>query len=117
MSTPDVDTCKYKPVRCYQCGETMRAYTFSDTWKMQVDGKLHPIPLFAIPCHKCDSCAISVVDGSSDEQIMWCYKKYLDDNGLNTTYLQIRRWIRRRILRVRDRWNYWVFKTFYKKEG
>lgn len=116
MTTATKDTAKYKPLTCYQCGETMRSYTFNDVWDMRVDGKLHKVPVLHVPCHRCDACDIAVTDGGSDDSIVWSYQKYLNERGLNTPWLRLRRFVRRRLLRQYDRWNYWVFKTFYKKD-
>lgn len=110
------DTAKYKPVKCYQCGGTMRSYTFNDVWDMRIDGKLHAVPVKCVPCHRCDECDIAVTDGGSDEAIEWSYKRYIKEHGLDTPWHLFRRWLRRKWLRQSDRWNYWVFKTFYKKE-
>lgn len=107
------DTAKYKPITCYQCGEPFRAYTFNDVWDMQIDGKLHKVPLYSVPCMRCDSCDLAVIDGGSDDQIEWSYKKYIRENGLATPWLLFRRRIRRVMLRWHDRWNYWVYKQFY----
>ena len=104
------DTAKYKPVRCYQCGETFRTYTFSEVWDMRIDGKMHKVPLFAVPCMRCDACDIAVTDGSSDEAIQWAYKKYIRENGLNTPWLRFRRWVRRQCVRVYYRWNWYVLR-------
>ena len=111
------DTAKYKPVCCYCCGEPFRAYTFSDVWDMRIDGKMHKVPLYAVPVMRCDKCDIAVTDGGSDEQIAWSYKEYICAHGLNTPWLRFRRWVRRRVLRMHHRWDYWVFKTFYKKRS
>lgn len=110
------DTAKYKPIKCYQCGETMRSYLFHDVWDMRVDGKICKVPLWNIPCHRCDTCDIAVTDGGSDDAIVQSYKQYLKDNNLNTPWLLVRRFVRKQIWRVRDRWNYWTYKTFYKKK-
>jgi hypothetical protein len=109
-------TAIYKPERCYRCGGQMGVFTLRDTWKMRIDGVMHDVPVFAIPCKKCLQCDTCVLDGTSDEPMLWCLNRYLDANGLNTRWHKLRRWIRRRLLCYRDRWSYWVFKTFYKKD-
>jgi hypothetical protein len=109
-------TAIYKPVCCYQCGETMRSYTFKDVYKMRIDGKIHRVPVLAVPCTRCDACDIAVTSSDSDEAIMWSYNQYIKEHRLDTPWLLFRRWVRRQWLRQYDRWNYWVFKTFYKQE-
>lgn len=110
------DTATYKPDTCYRCGGQMGLFTLKDTWKMRIDGVLHVVPVFSIPCRKCLSCGTSVLDGTSDEMIEWCRIKYLNEAGLNTRWHKVRRWVRRRIQSYRDRWSFWVYKTFYKKD-
>ena len=110
------DTATYKPDTCYRCGGQMGAFTLKDTWQMRVDGVLHSVPVFAVPCKKCLSCDVCVLDGTSDEPIHWCLQRYLDAQGLNTRWHKVRRWICRRVSCYRDRWNYWVYRTFYKKD-
>lgn len=96
---------KYRVVKCYQCGEPMQAAHFDEIWDMRIGGELHNIPLYSIPCMYCPACEISVVDQSSDEPILACQKKYLDENGLNTPYLRIKRWW----LRTKARWECWYW--------
>jgi len=110
------DTAKYKPVRCYRCGEPFRSYTFSDIWDMRIDGKIHKVPIYAVPCMRCDACDIAVTDGGSDETISWAYKKYIREHGLNTPWLRACRWVRRRLSCYRDRWN-WYMLRFDKWRG
>ena len=69
----NTDTAKYKPVCCYGCGKPFLAYTFSDTRNMRIDGKMYAVPVFAVPCMRCDDCNIAVTDGSADEAIEWAY--------------------------------------------
>jgi hypothetical protein len=76
----------------------MMASSFSDTWAMRVDGVLHQVPVHSVPCSYCTACDISIMDSGSDEAIMWSYNQYLDAAGLNTPYLRVRRWFRRRVL-------------------
>jgi len=87
------DTAKYKPVCCYGCGKPFLAYTFSDTRNMRIDGKMYAVPVFAVPCMRCDDCNIAVTDGSADEAIEWAYKKYICENRLDTPWLRFKRWI------------------------
>lgn len=96
---------KYKPVCCYQCGEPFSAYQFSAIWDMRVDGKLHKVPVYAVPCLYCKPCDLAVTDGGSDEAIAWCYKKYITAAGLNTPYHRVCRFVRRRV----ERWQYWYW--------
>jgi hypothetical protein len=84
---------------------------------MRIDGKMHKVPLTAVPVMRCDACDIAVTDGGSDEQIAWSYREYLRANGLNTPWLRFRRWVRRDVVRTYHRWNYWIFKTFYQQKG
>lgn len=110
------DAAKYRPVRCYQCGEPFRAYTFSEVWDMRIDGKMYAVPLFAVPCMRCDACDIAVTDAGSDEAIQWAYKKYIRENGLNTPWLRFRRWVRRQCVRAYDRYS-WYRLRFDKWRG
>lgn len=109
-------TCVYRPVCCYQCGEPFRAYTFKDVYDMRIDGKIHQVPVYAVPCLRCDACDIAVTDAGSDDAVQWSYRKYLNENGLNTPWLRFRRWLRRQRLRVYDRWN-WYMLRFDKWRG
>jgi len=106
------DTAIYKPDRCYRCGGQMGLFSLKDTWKMRVGGDLHEVPVFAIPCLKCLECGNTVLNGWSDEPVMWCLNRYLDRQGLNTWQHKAWRWVRRRIESCIDRYNYWVYKTF-----
>ena len=108
--------CVYRPICCYQCGEPFRAYTFKDVYDMRIDGKVHQVPVYAVPCLRCDACDIAVTDAGSDEAVQWSYRKYLNENGLNTPGLRLRRWLRRQRLRVYDRWN-WYMLRFDKWRG
>jgi hypothetical protein len=110
------DTATYKPVTCYQCGDTMRAYTFKDVWDMRIDNVLHKVPLYSVPCMRCDACDIAVTDGGSDEAIEWSYKRYIREQGLNTPWLRCRRYLRRLRLRIYDRYN-WYRLQFDKWRG
>ena len=116
MMTETTDTAKYKPVCCYGCGKPFRAYTFSDTWNMRIDGKMYAVPVFAVPCMRCEDCNIAVTDNGSDEATQWAYKKYIRENGLNTPWLRFWRWVRRRRWRMYDRWN-WYMLRFDKWRG
>lgn len=113
--TEEKDTATYKPDTCYRCGGQMGLFSLKDTWKMRVDGALHQVPVYAVPCLKCLNCGVTLLNGWSDEHVLWCLNKYLDKQGLNTRWHKVRRWVRRRIECYRDRWSYWVYKTFYKK--
>jgi len=101
------DTAKYRPVVCYQCGETLLAYTFKDVWDMRIDNVMHKVPIYSVPCYRCDACDIAITDGGSDEAISWAYKKYLNDNNLNTPWLRFRRMLRRN-------WNRLVWRIQYR---
>ena len=96
---------KYKMIPCHRCDEPMLAATFSDTWNMRVDGKLHQVPLHNVPCFYCKPCDISVVDGSSDEVIQYWYTKYINAKGLNTWRHRLWRVIMRQ-LRLLESWFY-----------
>jgi hypothetical protein len=108
------DTATYKPDLCYRCGGQMGLFSLKDTWKMNVDGVLHAVPVHSVPCLRCLNCNTTVLNGWSDEYVVWCLNKYLDQRGLNTRWHKVRRWVRRRLLCYRDRWDFWVYKTFYK---
>lgn len=116
--TDEKNDTVYKPSTCYACGSQMGLFTMQSTWKMRIAGELHSVKVFGVPCEKClnPECDICILSGCSDEAIQWCTEQYLDAKGLNTRWHKLRRWIRRRVLCYRDRWNYWVFKTFYKKD-
>lgn len=114
--TEKPDTATYKPETCHRCGGQMGSFSLKDTWKMNIDGVLHNVPVFAIPCRRCLTCNTTILGQDSDEPTLWCLNRYLDQQGLNTRWHKTRRWIRRRVLRYRDRWDYWVYKTFYKKD-
>lgn len=104
------DRIKYKPVRCYRCGETFRTYTFNDVWKMRIDGKLHDVPVIAVPCMRCDTCDLSVTDAGSDEAVQWSRQHYMKLHGLNTPWLRFKRWVLRQGQRIRDRWNWYTLR-------
>jgi hypothetical protein len=110
------DTATYKPDLCYRCGGQMGLFSLKDTWKMNVDGVLHAVPVHSVPCLRCLNCNTTVLNGWSDEYVVWCLNKYLDQRGLNTRWHKVRRWVRRRLLCYRDRWDFWVYKTFYKEK-
>lgn len=117
MIEEEQDTAIYKSDTCYRCGGQMALFTLKDVWKMRIDGDLHSVPVFAIPCRKCLSCGTVILDGTSDEPVEWCRNKYLTERGLNTWRHKLRRSIRRRILRYRDRWNYFVYRMFCAKQN
>jgi hypothetical protein len=108
---------KYKQIKCHRCGEPFTAAQFSEVWDMRVDGVLHKVPLHAIPCMYCTKCDISVVDGCSDEQIMWCYGQYITKNGLNTPRHRVFRWFRRQYLRIQDSWTLFFFRLQEKRNA
>lgn len=110
------DTAMYTPDLCYRCGGQMGLFKLKDMWKMRVDGALHEVPVFSVPCLKCLDCGVAVLNGWSDEHVLWCLNKYLDQRGLNTRRHKVLRWVRRRLLCYRDRWNFWVYKNFYKEK-
>ncbi|NDD53459.1 hypothetical protein EBZ39_06220 [bacterium] len=111
QTTDEVDTAAYKPVRCYCCGGQLALFTLKDTWKMRVAGVLHDVPVAAIPCSKCLTCGTVLLDGEADQQIMWCLDRYLTQKGLNTWRHKLYRRLRLKILKIVDRWNYWVYRT------
>ena len=114
--TEEKDTATYKPDLCYCCDGQMGLFSLKDTWKMNVDGKLHNVPVFSVPCLKCLDCGNVLLNGWSDEHIVWCLNKYLDKQGLNTRWHKVRRAIRRRIQSYCDRWN-WYMLRFDKWRG
>lgn len=101
------DKAKYRPIRCYKCGEAMHSYTFSETWDMRIDNSMHAVPLHAVPCHRCVPCDITVVDGCSDEVIHHWYLAYLRANNMDTPYLRLRRWLRAWKNRLVCRYELW----------
>jgi hypothetical protein len=110
------DTATYKPDLCYRCDGQMGLFSLKDTWKMNVDGTLHNVPVFSVPCLKCLNCGVTLLNGWSDEIVLYCLNKYLDQRGLNTRWHKVRRAIRRRIQRYCDRWN-WYMLRFDKWRG
>jgi hypothetical protein len=93
-----VKTVDYKPVNCHRCKLPMVACEMSTVYDMRVDGVLHKVPVSSVPCAYCTACDVSVIDQCADEAIQRAYHKYITEAGLNTPYLRIRRWIRRRVL-------------------
>lgn len=102
MSEKDDDTV-YHSLKCPCCAEKIEACTLEASWAMRVDGVMHRVPMRKVPCHKCMGCGAATLDATSDEMIMYCLQRYMDAQGLNTPYLRVRRWIRRRVLMIRDR--------------
>lgn len=100
---------KYQSLQCHCCGEgPIEACTLSDVWAMRIDGVLHHVPVRKIPCNKCMKCDTATLDGTSDDMVMYCTQKYMDAHGLNTPYLRMRRWLRRRAEGFRNRlWRDW----------
>ena len=101
---------EYKHLKCYSCGQPMLASSFNDTYAMRVEGVLHQVPVWSVPCAYCTACDVSITSSDSDEAVMWSYNKYLTDAGLNTTYLRARRFVRRLVLGVRDR----IMRDYYR---
>jgi hypothetical protein len=97
------DSLVYHSLQCHCCRGNIEACTMDDVWAMRIDGVLHQVPVRKVPCHKCMRCDTVTLDGTSDEVVMYCLQKYMDAQGLNTPYLRVRRWIRRRVLGIRDR--------------
>jgi len=108
---------KHKPVRCYQCDAPMTSWMFNDVWDMRIDNKLHKVPVFAVPCHRCVPCDIEVVDGASDEIIHHWYVEYLNANNLNTPYLRFRRWLRAWKNRLVCRYDLWQLRRMKANAG
>lgn len=74
---------KYKVHKCYRCGADLKAAQYNDVQQMRVMGKLHSVPVYAVPCMYCTECGNSLIDGGSDEVIMYWYNRYINENGLN----------------------------------
>ena len=100
-------TRKYKAIHCYQCGEPMQSGTFTEVWDMRIDNKMHKVPVYAVPCHRCPDCNIDLTDDSSDAVIQHWYVEYLNANNLNTPCLRLRRAVRRLWHRIESRYNLW----------
>lgn len=94
---------EYAICKCPECGAKLCVAEYSSTVNMRIDGKLHPIGVRRVPCNKCESCDWATMDASADEYYMYYYNKYCNENGLNTTYLKIKRRIRRFFLCYYDR--------------
>ena len=97
------DNLVYHSLKCHCCGGNIEACTLDDVWAMRIDGVLHQVPVRKVPCQKCLICDTVTLDGTSDEMVMYWQKKYMAAQGLNTPYLRARRWLRRRVLGIRDR--------------
>jgi hypothetical protein len=98
------DTATYKHDTCYQCGGQMGSFTLKDTWKMRIDGALHQVPVYSVPCLKCLSCGTTVLNGTSDEMVHYCYVQYCKEHGLWTRWHRFCRWVRHRL---------WVYQCRY----
>lgn len=96
-----------KPVNCYKCGDPMIAARYKTTYDMRIDGVIHVVPVYAVPCTYCVPCDLCVTDAGSDEAMQWSFNKYLNENGLNTPYLRLRRWLIRR-------WQYYCDTAAYR---
>lgn len=106
MQKQTKETARYKPVKCHRCSAPMTAHTFTDVWKMKIDGALYDVPLKHVPCLQCEPCKICVVDGTSDDAIHRAYVAFCKANGLYTPWRRARRavraWFRRFWDRVED---------------
>lgn len=104
---PKADTAKYRPVKCYQCGAPMTACTFDDVWTMRIDGQQHEVPIYSVPCMRCEPCDLATTDAGSDEAIQHWYVEYCKKNGLWTSWRRFRRWVRSRFVRIYNRYQWW----------
>jgi hypothetical protein len=75
----------------------MTAAALDDIWQMRVDGQLHSVPVMRVPVHACLPCETYLLDGSSDEVVLYWYNRYCIANGLHTPWRRLFRWCRRRI--------------------
>ena len=91
--------------KCPQCDGNLCVAEYSATIQMRIDGKLHPIGVRRVPCHKCESCDWATMDASSDEYFQHYYQNYLNANNLNTWRHRVYRVIVRR-LRLLESWFY-----------
>ena len=73
----------------------MFAAEYNNVVQMSIDGKLHPIGVRKVPCHKCENCDTATMDSTADEYYAYYYTRYLNANGLNTKWHRLRRWVRR----------------------
>ncbi len=106
------DTATYKPDTCYQCGGQMGLFKLKDTWKMRIDGALHQVPVSSVPCRRCLNCGTTVLDGTSDEMVHYCYVQYCKKNGLYTRWHRLQRWVRRRLWVYQCRYNWYLLKFY-----
>lgn len=93
-----------KPIRCYVCSVPYEEYVMRDVRVMLIDGVKHDVPVYGVPCRRCPKCEMVVTDGSADEVLVYCLERYKDAHGLNTLDRRIYRWLRRRWLRLKTRW-------------
>jgi hypothetical protein len=107
---PEKDTGEYAICKCYACGGRVLVAEYSNTVNMRIDGKLHPIGVRRVPCHKCEDCGTATMDASSDEYYTYYYNKYCNENGLNTPYLKFRR----RVLRFFRYWYDRIMRDYYR---
>ena len=89
------DEAEYKICTCPQCDGKLCVAEYTSTVQMRIDGKLHPIGVRRVPCHKCDSCDWATMGVESDEYFMHYYQKYLNEKGLNTWRYRAWRYIKR----------------------
>ena len=94
------DQAEYKICKCPQCDGKLCVAEYTSTVQMRIDGKLHPVGVRRVPCHKCDSCDWATMGSESDEYFMHYYQKYLNEKGLNT-------WRHRAWRYVKRQWRLW----------
>ena len=108
--TETKSTATYRPDTCFRCDGQMGSFTLKDTWKMRIDGQLHDVPVYAIPCLKCldPDCDTTVMSGTSDEPVHHCYVQYCKKNGLWTRRRRFWRWVRHRLWVYECRYNWYM---------
>ena len=88
----------YRIWTCLVCGGKMCAAERSGTVRVRFDDKLHAVPMYHMPCQKCESCDWYTTDASADEHYVYFCNKYLNEKGLNT-------WRHKLVRAFKRRWN------------
>jgi hypothetical protein len=96
---------EYTFSKCHCCGGKLMVAEYSATVNMRIDGKLHPVGVRRVPCHKCEECGTATMDAAADDHYMYFYKKYINEHGMNTWRHRLYRVVMRR-LRLLESWFY-----------
>jgi hypothetical protein len=86
---------EYSVRKCQFCNGRLLVAEYSATVNMKIDGKLHPIGVRRVPCHRCEDCGTATMGADSDEYFQYYYQKYLNANNLNTWRHRAWRYVRR----------------------